>query len=326
MTRAQVLPLDAKSYQRHFIHGEERAWTETNCYVDLWIELLHGYGLDPVPALAHTVAIDFEGDGFTFFKPPLEDIEELYGFEVMEHNIWRPLPEHIKEQLALGRPLLIEIDAWFLPDTAGVSYKTDHAKTTVAVTAIDTEAKTLGYFHGRGYYELSGEDYVGALRLELPPGVVSLPPYTEIAKTRHLKRPSRAELTAISLKQLARHRAAMPTDNPMTRFGVRLVHDIEWLKTQPLQAFHQYSFATVRQLGSCAEVTASYMRWLGESGVPGLEPAAGAYDEISATCKTMQFRLARVANTKKPWDASASVQTLADSWALAKKTLTERVG
>ena len=33
------------TYRRHAIHGEDRIWAETNCYVDLWIELLHALGL-----------------------------------------------------------------------------------------------------------------------------------------------------------------------------------------------------------------------------------------------------------------------------------------
>ena len=49
----------------------ERAWAETNCYVDLWVELLHALGHDPIAALPFTLAIDFEGDQWTFFKFPL---------------------------------------------------------------------------------------------------------------------------------------------------------------------------------------------------------------------------------------------------------------
>ena len=52
------------------LHGEEAIWQETNCYMDLWIELLYGWGLDPRAALSFTVTQDFEGDHFTFFKYP----------------------------------------------------------------------------------------------------------------------------------------------------------------------------------------------------------------------------------------------------------------
>ena len=40
---------------RHPLHQGERVWLETNCYVDLWIELLHDFGFDPRAALGFTV-------------------------------------------------------------------------------------------------------------------------------------------------------------------------------------------------------------------------------------------------------------------------------
>ena len=41
----------------------------------------------------------------------------LYGVEVIELNVWRPLVTHLEEQLALGRPAIVEVDAFYLPDT-----------------------------------------------------------------------------------------------------------------------------------------------------------------------------------------------------------------
>ncbi len=68
--RAAVLHLDAANYQRHALHAEDRAWVEKNCYIDIWIEVLHALGLDPLPVLPFTLTIDFETDQWTFFKPP----------------------------------------------------------------------------------------------------------------------------------------------------------------------------------------------------------------------------------------------------------------
>ena len=45
--------------------------------------------------------------------------------------MWRPLAEHVAEQLAMGQPAHVEVDAWFLPDTAGISYHAEHVKTTI---------------------------------------------------------------------------------------------------------------------------------------------------------------------------------------------------
>ncbi len=80
-------------------------------------------------------------------------------------NVWRPVVDHVEEQLALGRLCTVEGDAWFLPDTVGVSYGIDHVKTTVVPAAIDRAGRSLGYFHNAGYYELAGDDFDGLLRL-----------------------------------------------------------------------------------------------------------------------------------------------------------------
>ncbi|HSN21129.1 MAG TPA: DUF1839 family protein, partial [Usitatibacter sp.] len=145
--RLQVAPLDPSTYRRHALHGEERIWPETNCYTDLLIELAHGLGFEPLAMLAFTLAVDFEGDQWTFFKPPAADLHELYGFDLQELSVWRPLVEHVAEQVHAGRPVLVELDSWFLPDTAGTAYRLAHVKTTVGVNEIDIGARRLGYFH-----------------------------------------------------------------------------------------------------------------------------------------------------------------------------------
>ncbi|MEO7091799.1 MAG: DUF1839 family protein, partial [Polyangiales bacterium] len=66
-----ILDFDPSKYVNHAVHREERAWSESNCYADLWLELLHGMQLDPVAALPFTLALDFEGDQWGFFKYPL---------------------------------------------------------------------------------------------------------------------------------------------------------------------------------------------------------------------------------------------------------------
>src|SRR6185503_2452300 len=166
--RSQIADLDPATYRRHPIHGEERIWAETNCYTDLLIELAHGLGFEPAAALAFTLAVDFEGDQWTFFKPPAADLHELYGFDLQELAIWRPLAEHVAEQVQAGRPVLVELDAWFLPDTAGTAYKLAHTKTTVGVNEIDPAARRMGYFHNAGYFMVEGDDFSELFQLEGP--------------------------------------------------------------------------------------------------------------------------------------------------------------
>ncbi|HWH85062.1 MAG TPA: DUF1839 family protein, partial [Burkholderiaceae bacterium] len=76
---------------RHALHGEGSIWVEKNCYVDVWIELLHALRLEPHACLPFVFAIDFEGDQWTFFKPPQAELRTLYGIDVQELTVWRPL-------------------------------------------------------------------------------------------------------------------------------------------------------------------------------------------------------------------------------------------
>ena len=98
MTRLRVIEgLNARNYARHALHREDCDWPEKNCYADLWIELLHALKLEPLAMLGHAIAVDFEGDQWTFFKPPLGDLLALYGVDVQELTIWRPFIDHLRE-------------------------------------------------------------------------------------------------------------------------------------------------------------------------------------------------------------------------------------
>lgn len=287
-----LLPIDAASYEPHPLHAHERIWTETNCYVDLWIEVLHALGLDPVAGAAFTLSTDFEGDQWTFFKYPPEDLRRLYGLEVSEMNVWRPLVDHVVEQLALGRLLTVEVDSWFLPDTAGVSYRIDHTKTTIVPQLVDPDARRLGYFHNAGYFELEGDDFDGALRVGAA-DPSALTPYVELIRLERI-RPAGPEVGDV-LALAGEHLARRPPDNPMVRFKKRLDADLPWLAEQGLDAFHLYAFGTCRQCGASAELAASFVDWLGDHGERGLEPLAISFRSVAEAAKSLQFGLARAA-------------------------------
>jgi hypothetical protein len=283
-----VLGLDAARYRRSALHSPDRTWVETNCYVDLWIELLHTLGLDARAGAAFTLAIDFEEDQFGFFKFPAEDLRELWGIEVAEINPWLPLEQHIETHLSRGRLLTIEVDAWYLPDTAGVSYRSDHTKTTIAVQMLDRERQRLGYFHNAGYFELEGDDYTGALRLTAEP--VSLTPYVEVIKLDRLVRRNHEETWRIATRQVAAHLGRRPEVDPICAFRNRFATDLGWIKEGGGRQFHPYAFATLRQLGSAAELAASLCEWLRRA------EGASHFQQVAATAKTMQFKLARAAS------------------------------
>lgn len=315
MTR-RVLDLDPETYRRHAIHGEGRVWAETNCYADVWIELLHALGRNPVAALPFTLAIDFEGDQWTFFKFPLSDLYDLYAVDVQELAMWRPLAAHLEEQLERGRPVLVELDSFYLPDTAGTAYKLAHVKTTVAVVSLDVERKKLGYFHNAGYYELQGDDFDAILRDR------ELPPYTEFVK---LYDAPQGDPLQTSLRLLKKHLSLVPSANPFTSFKNRFERDLQTLLQESLETFHLYSFATLRQYGACYELSATYLQWLAAQGEDGLEEPIRALLEISEGAKAFQFQLARSMARRKPLDLSP-LDAQGERWERAIGALKARYG
>lgn len=319
----ETLVLDPVEYRRHRLHTQERSWAETNCYVDVWIELLHAWGFEPIAALPFTVAIDFEGDQWTFFKFPHSDLYDLFGIEVQELAVWRPLELHIEEQLRLERPVLVELDSYYLPDTAGTAYRQAHVKSTVAAMEIDIARRQLGYFHGQGFYQLHGDDFVNVLRMTGNESPAILPPYVEFVKRRTGEPPQGKQLVDASLQLLRRHLERLPRANPFAKFKPRYLADVEWLGGASLDMFHQYSFATLRQFGACYECTATYLKWLAEHDVDGLELPIARFTALSTGAKTMQFQLARALARKKPLDPS-SLDDLATTWQLAIDGLTSR--
>ena len=322
----QILPLDATRYQRHRIHTGDRNWPETNCYVDVWIELLHASGFEPIAALPFTFGIDFEGDQWTFFKFPHADLHELFGLDVNELAIWRPLVDHLDEQTALGRPVLVELDSFYLPDTAGTAYQREHVKSTVAVNAIDVANEHLGYFHNQGYFTLHADDFANVLHSRGPSDPAMLPPYVEFVKRRNVPVPRGKELVDASLGLLRRHLRLVPESNPFAAFKIRFAADLKWLALETLDAFHRYSFATLRQFGACFELSATYLQWLHQQDVKGVETAIRSFTGLSAGAKSMQFQLARAMTRKRPMDLSpldSMAQTWQDALAALKANLCE---
>ena len=326
MAISTLVPHGLDPYVSHMLHGEERTWPETNCYVDLWIEVLHSRGLEPLAGLAFTLGLDYEGDQFTFYKVPLADLRLLYGIEVQELNIWRPLIAHAFEQTSLGRMLMPEVDAFYLPDTAGVSYRYEHGKTTIGIASIDIDRQVLRYFHGRGLHTLGGNDFIGVFRLgEHIADISVLPPYAEIAKLDGVRRLDTADLVDRATSLARMHLAMAPAANPMARYAERLASDLNWLRTDPSASFHLYAFATVRQAGSCFGLTSTFLTWLAENGRAGLGDAAGAFERISNASKTIQFKLARMARQKREIDVGPDVAEMAAAWDEGMSRLTDRL-
>jgi hypothetical protein len=321
-----IAELDAASYRRHPIHGEERVWAETNCYTDLLVELAHGLGFEPAAMLPFTLAIDFEGDQWTFFKPSHADLHDLYGFDVQELALWRPAVEHVAEQLEAGHPVLIELDSFHLPDTAGTAYGRTHTKTTVGVNEIDVGAGRMGYFHNAGYYLLQGADFRAVFHMDGVPHASVLPPYVEFIKWRADFRPPRGGAhVGRSLEILRRHLGRVPRANPFARFKARFSRDLDWLMTADIGRFHAYSFATLRQFGACFELASTYLRWLGAQGIAGTDAPAEELLGIAEGAKALQVQLARSMSRRKPLDL-APLDEMGRQWERALSPVLARFG
>ena len=311
---------DPSSHRPHALHAADRRWPETNCWTDLWIEIVAALGQEPAAMLGFTVTQSYEGDQATFFKVPTADLERLYGLELLELSIFDRLEAHVVEQVARDRIVLVEADAHFLPDTLGVTYRTGHSKTTIGITAIDSAARRLDYFHNAGYFRLEGEDYDGIFGA---PGEARDPavlfPYVEF-----LKIPERApvvDLRREAVDLLKRHLSRRPASNPFAAWSADFPRHAADLATRPPEWFHIYAFNLMRQYGADFELLASHLAWLEGQGETGLADARVAAEEIAETMKVMQFKLAR-AMAKKRFDGLAEmIDTCAVAWERCMGTL-----
>lgn len=318
-TLVSLFGLDPKNYDAHPLHSRERTFTETNCYTDIWIELLHSRGDEPLAVMGTTLQVDFEGDQWTFVKPQPEDLLLLYGIDAHEMQPYRPLPLQLSEQIAQGRTMTIEVDSFYLPSTRATTYHTAHVKTGIAIEAIDLEGERLHYYHSTGLNELAGEDFRGLFRI--PGGYVDgvLPPYVELIRFDAGPTLRGEELRSAARSLLARHLAARPAENPFLTFGPRLEHELPRLLESDLAAYHAYAFATARMIGAAFEIAASHVDWtLGEAA----QSASDGLRRIVEGAKFLTFKLAR----RRPFDVIAAMSEIAAAWDESMARLDELVG
>ena len=312
--------LDPSAYRANALHEPTRLWPETNCYVDLWIEILHSLGHDPRGALAFTVLQDFEGDQFTFFKFPSEDLRVLYGLQTQELAIYDSVERHALEQLQRGRLVLVEVDSYYLPDTRGTSYRTQHGKTTIGINLLDPTARRLHYFHNAGYFELQEDDYDGVFR-ETPANHF---PYAEFVKIG--QRADRESTLAVSLRLLRTHLRHRPTGNPLRHYRESFAAHGATLGERPLEYFHIYAFNVLRQLGANFELLSSYLGWLESQGESSLEGPCQASAELAAQAKTLQFQLARAVSRRRFDAIDTGLQSMEPLYDAAIGALAVRYG
>lgn len=314
-TRATALPgLQVAGYQSNRLHADPAIWVEKNCYVDVWIEILHALGLEPLALMSSALTVDFEGDQWTFFKPPLSDLRMLYGIDVQEFTVWRPLLEHAKEQLGAGKLISTEADAFWLPDAAGTDYRRQHTKTTIVLNDLDLANERLGYFHNTGYHSLEGEDFRNLLRVGMPHDPTHLPLYAELIRLDRLTHRPPSELAALSDTLLRTHFEHRPATNPLRRFGERITHDLPALQSQGLDHYHAWAFATIRQCGAAFDLAASHLRWQSLCDGSSVDTASASFEQIALGCKAMILKVARAVNTGRAINTAAMIEDMAQAW------------
>ncbi|EKS67576.1 hypothetical protein BURK_021120 [Burkholderia sp. SJ98] len=306
------LRMRARRHHAHALHRGERIWREAVAPVDLWIEILHGNGLEPRAALAFAVAQDFEADQFTLGKLPFEDIEKLYGLQVQELSVFDSLEERALVQTRRANIVLVEVDAFYLPDTRTASYRREHAKTTIGIDVIDRDARRLGYFHHTGYHLLDGEDYDGVLRSNATPEP-ALFPHVEFVK--RVREPlSGTPLAEVSADLLCAHLLRRPMHNPITRWRAAFPEHLDTMIARGESYARHYAFNVMRQLGANFELLAHYLQWMREQGfdIP-VQTYAGAR-KIASETMVMQCRLARALSRGRRELCETSFDVIEDAY------------
>lgn len=329
--------IDLNGHRQHALHEPSSVWSNTNCYVDIWLELLPLLGLNPSPSLVFAFGTDFVGDQWEFVKVSPTDVRELYGIRVGEYDTWRPLLEHIQLQLSLGNICLVEVDAYFLPDTLGTTYGISHVKTTIAPLVVDPAAKIARYLHNDGLFTLAGADFDGIFGKAAHHGLVPSP-YVDLVRCGSIKHLSDNEMSEAATRLLVGYLKAAPQGNPVAALNNHILANTVELANNGMAFFHSFTFATTRQLGISAMFAAEFCRWLA-TVQPNtataaqlatavnhpLVRAAAAFGVVCSGSKSLQFKLARVANGRTS-DLGPLMSSIESQWAQGMKAMDEHVG
>lgn len=296
-------------YQPHPLHGPTAVWTETNCAIDAWVELVHRLGFAPEPAGACALSADVCGDQWVMIKYPVEDLRLLYGLDVVEFNPWKPTLEHVCDHLRMGNLMTVEVDSWWLPDTTGTAYHRDHVKTGIIPVRVDPQRRRLAYLHNAGLFDLEGPDFEGAFATE--PGLSLVPfPYIELIRAVESVGPDELRRRARGL--VGTHLSRRPRDNPVTRLRPLIEDAVTMLPDRSAEFFHAFAFATLRQFGATAQLAAGCLRWI-EPDDDELAAAADGFEAVAVAAKSMQFVLARASRGRRV-TLGAALDAVSDTW------------
>lgn len=282
------------------LHGGNPVWAHANRHIDLWVELLHGWELEPVAALPFAVTQDFEGDQFTLASFPPGDLERLYGIHTHELSTYDKLETHVAAQTCRGNVVLLEVDGFYLPQPPN-AYRRQHTRSAIGIDVLVPEANAVGFYHGDGYHTASGDDYAAIFRQATiaPEWETPAFPHAEVVRRRFPAQAGDA-LVAASLELLRHHLACRPRQNPITAFRSAFPAHLEQLMARGEPNFQVYAASVLRQLGANFELLGRYLRWLSEHGQPLPDAICEACYTMASEAMVMQFRLMRAVISHKP--------------------------
>jgi hypothetical protein len=302
---ADSVPLvSPDGWRQSRLHALDRDWPETNCDLDLWIELAASRDLQPEALLGFAVAQDFTVDQFAMLVPPKEELERFYGASIRPLALYGRFEDHFVAQVADGACVMLETDSYYLPDARGVAYRRRHIQSTIAIAAIDPARRTLDYFHNQGFWRLEGEDY--DMIVHRPPHLQLdeiVPPHAETIRFEF--EPLRgAALRSAAAERLRFRLSRAPRRDPVALFGTTLAAKAEALAGAGENAFHDWAFHTVRQLGAAFELLGDHVAWLDDRAFAA---ARENCKRVSSGAKALQFQLARAIMRGRTPDIGALV-------------------
>lgn len=295
----------------HPWHQGERVWSTTNSHIDVWIELLHTLDLEPAPVLLPTICAEFEGDQWTLTRVAPADLWACYGIVVEDLLIWRPLLAHLVEQLDRGNAVMLEVDAFHLPDMTGSNYQREHSKTVIAATGYDRHAHRLRYLHGSVGSDVGGDDLDALLSAGI--GSAQLPPYAQVVKLDRLVSRTAVERAQIGVALARFHATRLPVRNPVRSFADALRAQGAWLASGDAEHYQRWAFATLQQCGAAFEVGADVCAWLAYHGEP-VASAVAPLRLVSHAARALHQRLVRVSQSGRMPDVGHTIDDMSRAW------------
>ncbi len=212
-------------------------------------------------------------------------------------NVWRPVVDHVDEQLGHGRLCTVEVDAWFLPDTRGVSYRTTTSRRRSCPTCSTATPAGSATSTTPATSSSTGDDFDGIFRLAVlrRPGGPAALRGDGAARPGAPGRPGPGGPGGGGLT--ADHLARRPPTTRSPRMAAPdWQADLPWLApSRIVETFHLYAFGTCRQCGASAELAASFVDWLDAHDGRGLKRRPTLFAPWRTRAKALQFALARAA-------------------------------